>query len=293
MENTLSRSFHSQNLSHVKDLAQSSYRVVVPRLFLKVTGDWMLASMLAQLLFWSERTSRKDGFVYKSSRDWQEEVGATDYEVRKFKKLPFIETRIKRANGSPTTHYRILAGVLLDCIHLIQQQDTVLSQNADDDSDASVGSSEQNAASFSTDRLDETDETLTNITTNITTKVTYKGEEPPDINNSSDLADQGSTDDIPEKETKDTDPVQFNQTLAEVTGFDVSIKSASTRLSEASRQLLKAGYTIRDLNDFLPWWKEHDWRWKKNLELPTPEDVLLNIRRSKNYKNRFRGWFGQ
>ena len=304
MENSNSNSFRRQNLSHVKILAESSYRVVVPRLFLKVTGDWMLASMLAQLLFWSERAVRRDGFVYKSSNDWREEVGATDYEVRKFKKLPFIETIIKRANGSPTTHYRILAGVLLDCIHLVQQQDDENSLNEQDDSEQLDGSSEQSTAPFSTERPDESDETLTNITTNITTNVTnIKRLDPPENFIISELADQEVENDQPDTEkppieaenagsTKEREAFkQFTQTLADITGYDISLKKTSSRVLIAARQLVQAGYTIADLQSFLPYWKEKDWRWQKNSQLPTPEDVLLNICRARDHKNRFRRWY--
>jgi len=61
---------------------------------------------------------RRDGFVYKSSHDWFLETGASDHAVRKFKKQPFVETKVLKANGVPTTHYRIneekLAAALLD-----------------------------------------------------------------------------------------------------------------------------------------------------------------------------------
>jgi hypothetical protein len=81
--------------------------LVVPRVFIDITGSHVLALMLSQLLYWSDRAKRRDGFVYKSARDWYLEVGASEYAVGKFNRLPYIETKVKRANGSPTTHYRI------------------------------------------------------------------------------------------------------------------------------------------------------------------------------------------
>ena len=63
--------------------------------------------MLSQLIYWSDRATREDGMVYKTSKDWIEELGVTGYAVRKFNKLPYIKTRVMKANASPTTHYRL------------------------------------------------------------------------------------------------------------------------------------------------------------------------------------------
>lgn len=77
--------------------------------------------ILHQLLYWSDRAKRKDGFVYKSSAEWQKELGVKDHAVRKFKKLPDIETIVRRANGHPTNHYRVrleeLKQALFDLVH--------------------------------------------------------------------------------------------------------------------------------------------------------------------------------
>ena len=73
----------------------------------------------------------------------------------------------------------------------------------------------------------------------------------------------------------------FLLALAGITGFDMRIKSNAARLGRASKQLLDAGYAIKDLNKFITCWKDKDWRWQKNKQLPTPEDVLSQIARSK------------
>lgn len=95
--------------------------LATPRLFIDLTGSLELAVMLHQLLYWSDRAKRKDGYVYKSSVEWQKELGVKDHTVRKFNKLPYIETVVHRANGHPTNHYHVrleeLKQALLDVVH--------------------------------------------------------------------------------------------------------------------------------------------------------------------------------
>jgi hypothetical protein len=63
--------------------------------------------MLSQLLSCSDRAKRRDGFIYKSALDWYLEIGASNYAVGNFNRLPYIETKVKKTNGSPTTQFRI------------------------------------------------------------------------------------------------------------------------------------------------------------------------------------------
>lgn len=88
--------------------------IAVPTILVELTGDWTMAVMLNQLLYWSGKGSRTDGYIYKSMNDWQEEIKiVSDYSIRKFKKLPYIETKIKKVGGTPTTHYKINYDILL------------------------------------------------------------------------------------------------------------------------------------------------------------------------------------
>ena len=86
--------------------------VTAPRSLIKLCGHPILALMLSQLLYWTDRATREDGFVYKSYADWYDEVGASEHYIQIFNKLPYIETKRIKANGFPTTHYRIRREVL-------------------------------------------------------------------------------------------------------------------------------------------------------------------------------------
>ena len=109
----------------IKDSTGQVNVLAIPRIFITITGSLTLASLLSQLLYWSDRAKRRDGFVYKSARDWYLEVGASKYAVEKFNRLPCIETRVKKANGHPTTHYRINFEKLADMIRQAQQNEFV------------------------------------------------------------------------------------------------------------------------------------------------------------------------
>lgn len=320
--------YHDRMVSMLKVLADQTMYISAPRPFFELTHDLVLAAMIAQLIYWCDRATRSDGFVFKSARDWFDEVGATRYAVQKFKKLPFVVTKIVRANGSPTTHYRIdmdkFAQALLGNDPFFdpdpkdrepemgrsgdrnQPVDEQNSDNGESDMGHSTSRNETNHQPISDEPPSENEQTLTDITTDTTTDTTtFKKESPPEYLIYSELAEwerelaqkekENPPDDSEEARRKKEHEAfqQFTNTLADITGYDITLKKTSSRVLVAARQMFQSGYTLDDLNHFLPYWKEIDWRWKKNNQLPTPEDVLLNICRSRNYKNRFRRWFGQ
>ena len=259
--------------------------------------------MLNQLIYWSARTTRTDGFVYKSLSDWKEEIGATDYQVRKFKKLAYIQTKILRANNVPVTHYKIDKALFLLALK---------SKFPSVDFDMSSVDIDGSPVDF--------DVSLTDITTETTTDTTTKelkdlqdfsacAESPVFPDSKSKLIDPYSENEAPGITDMTTAPPiipdeasdavkrpgstrgksksahpnhhSFMAALAEITGFDISIKSNAGRLGRATRQLLDADYTVDDLDEFIKFWKTRDWRYQKNKQLPTPENVLSTISQSK------------
>ena len=85
--------------------------ITVPRVYLEMLGDFNTAAFLNQLIFWSDKTKRRDGFFYKTYAEWEDELFLSEYQVRRssknLKDLGLIETEVKRANGSPTVHYKV------------------------------------------------------------------------------------------------------------------------------------------------------------------------------------------
>lgn len=323
-------------ISLVKAISGNANMLSVPRLFVDLTGDLTMAAMLSQLIYWSDRSVRKDGLVYKSSTDWRMEVGASRYAVNKFNTLPYIETQIKMANGHPTNHYKVLLEVLVDHLERLFDVDVVEIDHDSigaklppiDNDETSIGAKlppldsdesgieaklplplseiEQCTVRNHTDHclksnnpLSEIEQSITEITTETTTDITT--ETTTDLKDLKELKDfsanaeffsfsNSEIDNFEGEENENTDLKEsdhsnyhsFFATLSKITGLDESIKSNAGRLGRASSQLIKAGYTIPDLNGFLGWWMDNDWRWKKSKLMPTPENVLSHIAHYKN-----------
>lgn len=85
--------------------------VPIPVIYLEITDDYPSAALLNQMIYWSDRTNRKDGYFYKTYNEWFEELRLSEYQVRratkKLKSLGFVDTALKKANGAPTLHYKV------------------------------------------------------------------------------------------------------------------------------------------------------------------------------------------
>ena len=85
--------------------------VVIPKTYLEITGDYPTAALLNQLVFWSDKSKRTDGYFYKKYDEWHDELLLSDYQIRritkKLEEMKFVTTALKKANGTPTKHYKI------------------------------------------------------------------------------------------------------------------------------------------------------------------------------------------
>jgi hypothetical protein len=83
----------------------------VPRVYVDYTGDLTTAILLNQIVFLSDKSKRTDGFFYKTYKEWEKEICLTErqvrYSVNKLKAIGIVETKIMKANGSPTVHYKL------------------------------------------------------------------------------------------------------------------------------------------------------------------------------------------
>ncbi|MGH2319355.1 conserved phage C-terminal domain-containing protein [Planococcus sp. SE5232] len=92
----------------------------VPRIYVQYTGDLTTAILLNQIVFYSDKSKRTDGFFYKTYDEWEQEICLSkrqvSYSTEKLKALGVVETKIKRANGAPTVHYKLDYDKLVDSI---------------------------------------------------------------------------------------------------------------------------------------------------------------------------------
>uniref|UniRef100_A0A6M3JQI8 Uncharacterized protein n=1 Tax=viral metagenome TaxID=1070528 RepID=A0A6M3JQI8_9ZZZZ len=97
--------------SIIKQLAGQANILTIPRIFINFMGSLEGGLFLSQLLFWSDRTKNKYGWFWKTYKDWTSETCLTEYQVRKAAKfceeMLFLKTKVKKANGNPTLHYKI------------------------------------------------------------------------------------------------------------------------------------------------------------------------------------------
>jgi hypothetical protein len=115
-------------------LAGNQNVVTVRKAFVDFTGSLEAGMLLDQLLYWTPRASRKDGFIAKSNKELRDELCLTDYAIRRARKeleeLGVLETMVKKWGGAPTVHYRLdLEALNRKWICWIQQIDSLKSTN--------------------------------------------------------------------------------------------------------------------------------------------------------------------
>lgn len=94
----------------LKSLTGQANTLSVPRPLIKFMDSVEGGLFLSQLIYWSDKGKQGEWF-YKSYQDWEEEICISEYKVRKFaaqcEEMGFLETKLKKANGAPTIHYRL------------------------------------------------------------------------------------------------------------------------------------------------------------------------------------------
>jgi hypothetical protein len=86
-----------------------AFHPVLARLF----GGINEAVYWQQLHYWSDKGKRPDGFIYKTKEKIEEETTLTRYQQdsvrKKLEQAGYLETKLIKANGAPTLHYKVNA----------------------------------------------------------------------------------------------------------------------------------------------------------------------------------------
>jgi len=150
-------------------------RISYPLIFVDYMGDHDGAIFLNQLWFWSSKGKRGDGFIYKSRLEWQSETRLSDYAIRKatetLKEKGTLETKLHRANGAPTLHYRLKTRLLLDQLKELANQQL---ENEDENPDLLKSTSD--SLNPTKQRIVENDKSIT-----YPNSVTHKQSSAPKI----------------------------------------------------------------------------------------------------------------
>ncbi len=99
-------------LSQIKVSSKKKPKLIMaPREFTEITGNIESAIILSQLLYWQDKVIDGEMWIYKSYKDWYIETGLSERQIKKarntLEKMGFLETKIKKARGVPTLHYRL------------------------------------------------------------------------------------------------------------------------------------------------------------------------------------------
>lgn len=91
--------------------------ITIPRELVRFFGgDYVAAGMMGQLIYWDDKTTTGDRWVYKTADQWDEELCISDYQVRRGAKvltdLKFIKREFRKnpeyQNGTtPVWHYQL------------------------------------------------------------------------------------------------------------------------------------------------------------------------------------------
>lgn len=153
---------HKQITALIKRTSGQANILTIPRMYIDLLGnDHLAALLLSQMVYWSDKTKRKDGAFYKTYADWTDELAMTQYQVTrataKIQSLhpDLLERKVKRAHGVPTNHYWLDVDLLSSLIiKFLDNRETL--------------QSDYEETSFSENK--ETSQSLTETTQKTTTK---------------------------------------------------------------------------------------------------------------------------
>jgi len=158
-------SFQKTVFSVIEQMTGDNNVLAISYHILKLCNDLETGFFLSQLIYWTDKGKSPYGWIYKTAKEWHEELLLSQYSIAKARKnlvkLGIIETKKKRANGFPTIHYRINKKVFWK--ELKKHLESIKKQSSD--------SAKTNIRSF------EIDKTITEITTETSTEITkpHKG----------------------------------------------------------------------------------------------------------------------
>ncbi|EKZ9178172.1 ATPase [Vibrio vulnificus] len=114
----------------VRELSGQSAAISIPRPYIKFCeGNHTHAAVLSQLVFWSSTKASGEWF-YKANDELADElclsVDQVRYAIRQLKQRlgEVIQTRVKKANGVPTSHYMIDGDRLVELLFPDNLQDS-------------------------------------------------------------------------------------------------------------------------------------------------------------------------
>jgi hypothetical protein len=182
----MNSTYQRQIFQTIKSFAGEKNILAIPKSFIRFCDkDLYIGLFLSQIIYLSDKGNREDGYIYKSNKEWKEDYFLSDYAIRKAKKYleekDIIKTKLIKANGAPTTHYKLNTKKFTELFMKFLQNKEGTSNGfveINDSSDSMESSKSTNGFETdnpsdsmdslkSTNGIVESNETLTEITTEI------------------------------------------------------------------------------------------------------------------------------
>jgi len=166
---------HQTIIDLVKEISGQKNTLTLPRIFIKIAGDTLAGVFLSEVVWNSDKSARSDGFFWKKAEDWQDELELSYAQVKrlatKLEDAGLIETKLMRAFGAPTMHYRpimdAITKAILDFLENRQDENSTESKMDSAESEESID-------------FRESEESITTLSTPTTTrKEGAKAPSPP------------------------------------------------------------------------------------------------------------------
>ncbi len=111
MEHSEKKYFQRQVFSLIEKMSGHLQCLIIAKELLTFCDNSDEAYVLSHLLYWCDKGSSRDGYIYKSYHEWEAETGLKKHRVEKssnlLKQKGFLSTKKKKANGAPTMHYKL------------------------------------------------------------------------------------------------------------------------------------------------------------------------------------------
>lgn len=221
-----------------------------------------VAVFLGQLLYWTGREADPEGWIWKSRADWTAETALSRHEQdsarRALRELGILEEH--QRGYDRTLGYRVNQEKFLEVLAIAPNRQMELPERGN--ASAETGQCMCRKPAIHDHRLPS--EITSQTTAEIPPRKSRRKRAPPP----------------PGDPPRDADALRDLFTaLARVCRIDPKVKRNRGKLNRACGELYDAGRRADDVQAFWVWWQLSDWRWKKNQQRPTLDQVLEGIDR--------------
>jgi hypothetical protein len=159
---------HKELTALIKKISGQANFIGTPRIYVDIfEGDLVVAVWFNQVVYWDGKNKEPIGF-YKTYKEWNEELGLSEYQVRRAAKLcqdkGLVNIMFKKVYGTPKNHYLVvwpeLLKVLNRTLNTPDPEETKGSESEGSEGEENAGSKEGKKPSGSLSIEESTTESI-------------------------------------------------------------------------------------------------------------------------------------